>query len=85
MVSNKGGIYHPISFEPRKGVFGRGMAEFWQAVEIAPEITWYPDYRSVQLYVRPCNYNINPVGRPRGSRSYIRYIPRAMFKWITGR
>ena len=57
----EGGRYYPISFEPRKGVFGRGMAEFWQALEITPEITWFPDYRSVLLYEKPEDYTGGPV------------------------
>lgn len=36
---------------PDTCVIGRGHAEFWQELDLAPEITWYPNYSDVKLYM----------------------------------
>lgn len=83
-----GGKYHPLGIDSRKGVFCRGIAEYWQDLHIAPEISWYPNYISERLYQRPVDYGgrIHICFRRRSVwRALIEDAPRELFRWFARR
>lgn len=62
--------YYPITFERREGVFGRGMAEYWQTLDIAPVITFYLHYMSSRLYERPVDCDRGKIHHQSRTRTW---------------